>query len=143
MKLVAFDRQAIPFYRVANAETSYIKYNGVAVAPHARVSRQTHTVVSPDSVFAGFLSFHVRRVTAAGTPGIVKVEFTFDPSIVDVVAHTLTLSSNVAGAEESQIVHLGQFFRHPVNLKIWTSDSSTGGTVDYNLFVGLVDYLDE
>ena len=143
MKIVAFDRQAIPYYRVANGETSYIKYNGVAVAPHARVARQTHTVVSPDSVFAGYLSFHVRRVTAAGTPGIVTVEFTFNPNIADVVTHTLTLSSNVAGAETSQIVHLGQFFRHPVNLKIYTTDTSTGGTVDYNLFVGLFDYLDE
>ena len=143
MKIVAFDRQAVPYYRVANGETSYIKYNGVAVAPHARVARQTHTVVGLDSVYAGYLSFHIRRVTAGGTPGIVTLEFTFNPSIVDVVAHTLTLSSNVANAEVSQIVHLGQMFRHPVNLKIFTTDTTVGGTVDYNIMVTLFDFLDE
>lgn len=143
MKIVAFDRQAIPYYRVANGETSYIKYNGVAVAPHARVARQTHTIVGNDSVYAGYLSFHVRRVTAGGTPGVITVEFTFNPNIADVVAHTLTLSSNVAGAEVSQGFYLGTHFRYPVNLKIWTTDTSVGGTVDYNLFVSLFDYLDE
>lgn len=143
MKLLAFDHLAVPFYRIGDGDESYLKYNNTAIAPHALVARQTHTMVSLDSVYVAFMSISLRRATAAAPVGVVTVQLTFNPNIADVIMHTFRFTGNTANEVTNQIVPINQFIRTPVNLKIWTADTSTGGTVDYDIFVGLYDYLDQ
>lgn len=142
MRLQTYPILSVPFYRIPDSNEDYAVYNGAGIAPHARTARQTRTYINPDSVFMSHISISLRRVTVAGTPGVVTVEITFNPSIADVIMHTVVYTGNLAGDVVNLAVPVGFHIYLPVNVKIYTTDTSIGGTMDYNIFVGLFKYPD-
>lgn len=127
-----------PYYD-RGATLRKLEYSAVGVAPHVDIVRDSNTPASGKRVLLSHFYFRIRRATAAAVLGLVTVQFRVD----FLIALKATLNDNTVGAEK--IVALGSNLVMPTGLQfdLRTDDLSTGGTVDYDLYVAGTEFNTE
>lgn len=104
-----------------------IGYTGVDVAPHSSTQRASYTVPTGKKAWVQSLSAWIKRTAVATTLGYAKVTFYCPTGVAQRTLHNdNTDESEVAGFETmATLIMAGEV------CAIYTSDSSTGGTVSY------------
>lgn len=140
MKLVVFNRKAEPYYRSGLYATRPLRYIAAGVAPHALTERATAVITSGLRIIPEYINIQLRRVTAATTVGLVEVQLTIRPLSTDLLIYSSGFGSNVVNDVLNITVPLGAHLDNGGTIKLKTSDSSTGGTVDYSIVAYFVEY---
>ena len=99
MKLLFPTGQARPFYD-RNASYSGITYESINIAPHPLTVDAIYTVPANKRALITTVSMYWKRLTAAGTPGLVKISAFFDwTSNTGFIAHLGTMKNAVNDLE--------------------------------------------
>jgi len=113
-----------------------ITYNGTGVAPHTATLRGSLTIPTGAYGYLQFIGGSVIRATAPSTGGIVEVYLTLTPSSgSEVEVWRIGFTGTSVGTRGSSFNTPGLMLGAGDVLKVYTADSSTGGTCDYHIFV--------
>lgn len=130
---------ARPYYDRSPAQ-KFMNYEGIAVAPHAEIQRDLYTCPAGKRAKVMGVSLTALRVTAAAPVGLVKVTLRHTSGgITRDIQYAAMLKNNVG---DSCDVHLGElvWLETADEIRLETSDLSTGGTVTYLASVSICEY---
>jgi hypothetical protein len=123
-----------PAWHDRNPITTLYVYSAAGVAPHTTTPRWTYTVPSGKKAMIEFLHVRILRSAAATTAGKVTAAISITPSggpSADImVANILT---NNVGDREALVSGATLTLLAGDKIAGYTSDASTGGTIDYVL----------
>ena len=96
------------------------------IGPHAITQRWSYTVPAARKFQATSVFGRCQRATAATTPGRALT------TVLDAgTLFTAAIYTNVAGDKDSAALGTGPFYAAGLLVRGYTSDASTGGTMDY------------
>lgn len=121
-------------YRIL--DTFRVYYAQTGVSPHSETERARWTVPSDRYGKLQHAYLRVRRATAASTVGTVRarIEVLHDGTEVNYVLEARMVDNNV-NATQFQILGLNIWLLPGEAVRIVTGDDSTGGTIDYTIYV--------
>jgi hypothetical protein len=123
---------ARPQFYDRNPAHDILTYEGNGVAPHAATQRDTYTVPTGKKAFIGAAEVEVVRQTAASTAGRATIYIRVTPyggsGTVLIVVGTW---KNAVGDDARLSIGQSICLYAGDVVDIYTSDGSTGGTVDY------------
>lgn len=142
MRIITFDRRNIPYYRTPATTNQDLKYQGTGIAPHARTQRGQVFTTSPTRPLLAYMSVSLATNAAPGTAGIIKVELEYTNPDLTHVIHTCRWVQNTTNGVFNDHITFGIHVLRALSFRIFTTDLSVGGSVDYDIFVGIAGYLD-
>jgi hypothetical protein len=113
--------------------TNYVtSYTAEGVAPHAETLRLTYTCPTGKKTIINMMEILVQRYSAATTAGIAKAKITYKPSGgIEAKLVEAPIVTNAVG-DKIDLCFGQTIMLNPGDvLNVYTSDSSTGGTVNY------------
>lgn len=121
-----------------NPITSVLAFNGLALAPHAEISRALYTVPAQKKAILEHAFVSLLRITAAAPIGKYGAFCAIKGSANKMVQ--VVLLTNVIGDKDHEIItnKIDLIAGDTVDLR--TFDLSTGGTVDYVVGAKLTEY---
>lgn len=127
-------------YRIVN--TDRINYAETSISPHGETERVRYTVPSNCFAFVQHVWIRVRRATAASTLGWVRarVEVLHDGTSVNYVLDCWHRDNTVDSTAFTTLAT--NIWLLPGDaIRIVTSDASTGGTMDYYVYVNYAQLI--
>lgn len=118
----------------------FINYEGLGIAPHGETQRDLYSVPTGRRARVTSISLLAVRITVAAPVGLVKATLRVTSGAVTRdVQYAVMLDNNVGGRCE---VHIGESLWLESNdeLRLMTTDLSTGGTVTYYLTAMICEY---
>ena len=104
------------------------------LAPHALTQRFIYTVPAGFVLYQPLITAQNKRVTAAVTADLSEIVISvIRPDTVSVITSRVILASNTVYAFDRVIIPFPNALREGYSIRYDTSDSSTGGTVEYTL----------
>jgi len=118
-----------------NPISQSISYVAGNVAPHSATTRATYTVPTGKKALIGGTQNLIRRATVAGTVGEVLVEFIMPGLMVLIDIH----ENNTVGSQSKREISPNSLLLEGDLVQIETIDESTGGTMDYWLYMTVTE----
>lgn len=125
-----FDRNAVI--------TNYVYAN--ILTPHGATDRITHSIGTGRLAFCQLVNLMTQRVTAATTLDYISVSFNFSNGATYVVPCRLWYSDNTLQKPYMTNFVFDLYGKAGGTFKISTADSSTGGSVWYELQMSVVEF---
>jgi len=112
-----------------------------AVAPHANTQRWTYTVPPGKKAFVEYAELWAKRLTAAGTVGIVEANVRVTPSggSASAIMRVYVITNNVGDVDKAVVGQALTLLAGDM-IECRSADSSTGGTATYHSAVKIVEF---
>lgn len=121
-----------PVYYDRNPLATQQSYEAGAVAPHVQTTRTTYTVPTGKKAYGEYIILFLFRSAAAAPVGIANAQASYTPSGGGAANVGIIISnSNTVGATDRLVVTSFGLLAAGDVVTTSTTDSSTGGTVDY------------
>lgn len=102
------------------------------VSPHSDTQRFTTTIAAENKALLAYVMLRVERRTAATTAGVAAIYMTCVPyDGTETLIARAALTGNTVGTAAGVNVGMNVLLLPGDVLRVYTSDSSTGGTCDY------------
>ena len=132
---------ARPAWYDRNPSIQVKNYSAAGVAPHTSTLRWSYTVPSGKKAFLELADIEVVRATAATTVGMVSAGITYTPSggsEVNVIV--VEIRTNGVGDRAGKTVGQAFVMSAGDSIKAYTTDTSTGGTIDYTMSAKITEF---
>jgi hypothetical protein len=124
-----------------NPVQKQVSYAAAGVAPHSATSRATYTVTTGKKAIVTRCRVSLIRATASTTAGKASIYVTYAPSggtsgNIALAQHLVTTQ----GAADRDTIDGVHVMGAGDTLTIYTADGSTGGTVDYDAYITVLEF---
>lgn len=123
-----------------NPVYSYIGYTANAVVPHAQTQRASYTVPAAKKAFLHSITLSVTRVTVAAPVGKWGAFTTLENGAVIYYIGENYKNSNAVYDSGCLVIAPNILLTAGDILKLYTIDTSTGGTVDYHISAAITEF---
>jgi hypothetical protein len=116
-------------------------WSQTGVAPHSAAQRIAYTVPSDYKSVAVYVNLYLVRATAATTVGESRLYVTVTPAGGSETTVLITgMNNNSVGARAGTTQTMGFYLGPGDIVKVYSSDASTGGAIDYYASIQLVQW---
>ena len=141
MRIVSSASISRPTYYDRNPVARQLNYSAGGVVPHGATQRATYTVPAGKRAFCDAFFTSVRRSGAAAPVGVAQVYAQYTPNggTAGLMGMASLSTNNVNDTTSGSGTGMGIMYAGDV-LGIFSSDTSTGGTVDYNIHYKITEF---
>lgn len=127
---------ARPAYYDRNPITTMVSINLAVVAPHVLTLRASYTVPANKKAWLDSVWLHIVRSNAAAPAGPAEIRCNETTTVVGAQLATYVYhNNNTVGFDVTQNLANGGFLGTGDNIQVFTIDTSTGGSCDYDMAV--------